>query len=136
MVVVDASVVLRWFVQQEGHEQAVGWLRSFVSEPDLLVAPDLLRFEVHGALARLTPKRDPGWARRNFERFDRFGVRTLSTDAKLFDRALALSAELRIAGYDAIYVAHAEALGVPWLTADGRVLRRMAKDPRVQALLR
>jgi predicted nucleic acid-binding protein len=60
----------------------------------------------------------------------------VSTDAKLFDRALALSAELRIAGYDAVYVAHAEALGVPWLTADRRVLRRLAKDARVQALTR
>ena len=136
MVVVDASVVLRWFVVQEGHQQAVDWLRRFVLDPDLLVAPDLLRFEVHGALARLTPKRDAGWARRSFERFDRFGIRTVSTDGKLFDRALALSAELRIAGYDAVYVAHAEALRVPWLTADRRVLRRLGKDARVQALVR
>ena len=136
MVVVDASVVLRWFVEQEGHEQAVGWLRRFVADPELLVAPDLLRFEVHGALARLTPKRDPDWARRSFERFDRLGIRMLSTDAKLFDRALALSAELRIAGYDAVYIAHAEALKLPWLTADRRVLRRLGRDARVQALLR
>ena len=136
MVVVDASVVLRWFVEQDGHEQAVDWLRRFVADPKLLVAPDLLRFEVHGALSRLTPKRDPGWARRSFERFNRIGIRTLISDAKLFDRALALSAELRIAGYDALYIAHAEALGVPWLTADRRVLRRLAKDARVQALTR
>lgn len=136
MVVVDASVVLRWFVEQEGHEEATSWLRRFVVDPELLVAPDLLRFEVHGALARLTPKRDPGWARRSFERFDRVGIRALSTDRKLFDRALALSAELRIAGYDAVYIAHAEALGVPWLTADRRVLRRLGKDARVQALVR
>lgn len=136
MVVVDASVVLRWFVEQEGHEQAAAWLRRFVDEPELLVGPDLLRFEVHGALARLTPRRDPGWARRSFERFDRFGLRTVSTDRKLFDRALSLSVELRIAGYDAVYIAHAEALGVPWLTADRRVLRRLGKDPRLQPLVR
>ena len=37
MVVVDASVVLRWFVEQEGHQQAVDWLRRFVLDPDLLV---------------------------------------------------------------------------------------------------
>ncbi len=136
MVVVDASVVLRWFVQQDGHEQAAHWLHRFVTDPALLIAPDLLRFEVHGALARLTPKRDPSWARRSFQRFDRIGIRMVSTDAKLFDRALALSAELRIGGYDAVYVAHAEALGVPWLTADRRVLRRLAKDARVQSLTR
>lgn len=136
MVVVDASVVLRWFVQQDGHEQAVQWLHRFVTDPALLIAPDLLRFEVHGALARLTPKRDPGWARRSFQRFDRIGIRMVNTDATLFDRALALSAELRIGGCDAVYVAHAEALGVPWLTGDRRVLRRLAKDARVQSLTR
>ena len=58
----------------------------------------------------------------------------LSTDRKLFDRALELSFELRIAGYDAVYVAHAEALGCPWLTADRRILRRLGKDSRIRAL--
>lgn len=134
MVVVDASVVLRWFVQQKGFEAAEAWLERFIADPDLLVAPDLLRFEVHGAMARLNPRRDPGWSRRSFQRFERLGLRLMSSDRALFDRALELSAELRIAGYDALYVAHAEALGVPWLTADQRVLRRLAKDPRVKAL--
>ncbi len=134
MVVVDASVVLRWFAEQDGHEQALDWLARFVVNPDLLVAPDLLRFEVHGGLARISPKRDPGWARRSFERFDRLGIRMLSTDGTLFDRALALSAQLRLAGYDAVYIAHAEALKARWLTADRRVLRRLGKDARVQAL--
>jgi predicted nucleic acid-binding protein len=134
MVVVDASVVLRWFVRQDGHEAAEKWLRRFIADPDLLVAPDLLRFEVHGAMARLSPRRDPGWSQRSFERFNRLGLRMLSTDLTLFDRALQLSRQLKIAGYDALYVAHAEALGVPWLTADQRVLRRLRKDARVEAL--
>jgi predicted nucleic acid-binding protein len=134
MVLVDASVVLRWFVQQQGFEAAEAWLRRFIADPDLLLAPDLLRFEVHGGLARLSPRRDPGWSRRSFQRFERLGLRMLSTDAVLFDRALELAAELHIAGYDALYIAHAEALGVPWLTADQRILGRLAKAPRVRAL--
>jgi predicted nucleic acid-binding protein len=134
MVVVDASVVLRWFVRQDGYEAAEDWLRRFIANPSLLVAPDLLRFEVHGAMARLGPRRDPAWSHRSFERFNRLGLRMLSTDLALFDRALTLARELSIAGYDALYVAHAEALGVPWLTADARILRRLAKDKRVRAL--
>jgi predicted nucleic acid-binding protein len=133
-VVVDASVVLRWFVEQEGHERATDWLRRFVTDPEILVAPDLLRFEVHGALARLMPRRDFDWAQRSFDRFNRLGIRMLSTDARVFARALEISAEEHIAGYDAVYVAHAEALKVVWLTADRRVLRRLGKDPRIQAL--
>jgi predicted nucleic acid-binding protein len=104
MVVVDASVVVRWFVDQDGHQVARSWFARFVDDADLLIAPDLLRFEVHGALARLAPKKDQMWSRRAFDRFERLGLRMLSTDAKLFDRALQLSNELGVAGYEAVYI--------------------------------
>lgn len=133
-VLLDASVVLRWFVQQPGHEAAAVWLRRFVAEPNLFVAPDLLRMEVYGGLCRLQPARDPEWAPRCFERLDRLGLRTLPTTQPLFERGMALSRELKVGGYDALYLAHAESLGVRWLTADERALRRLAGDPRILAL--
>ena len=58
-VLVDASVVLRWFVDQPGHEDAAVWLRRLRSEPDILIAPDVLRMETFGGLCRLQPRRDP-----------------------------------------------------------------------------
>jgi predicted nucleic acid-binding protein len=125
---------LRWFVDQSGSEAAINWLRRFVDDPELFVAPDLLRFEVYGGLARLQPRRDPLWAARAFSRFDRLGIRTLPTSIELFDRALDISRELAVAGYDALYLAHAESLNIAWLTADQRVLRRLQGDKRVQAL--
>ena len=75
--VLDASVALRWFVHQPGSEAAAAWLRRLVDDPDLLVAPDLLRFEVFGGLSRLQPRQEKGWAARCFMRFDRLGVRSL-----------------------------------------------------------
>lgn len=133
-VLVDASVVLRWFVEQPGGDEALAWLQRSVAEPDLMCAPDLLRFEVHGALARLQPRRDPAWATRCFDRFDRLGLRTLPTTRALFARAFELSRTLSVGGYDAVYLAHAEDLGVPWLTADEKALRRLVGDPRVMPL--
>jgi predicted nucleic acid-binding protein len=135
-VVIDASVALRWFVAQSHHEAAERWLNRFVSDPGVFVAPDLFRFEVFGGLARLQPPRDPSWAPRCFANLDRLGIRTLPTTMELFQRALALSRELRIGGYDAVYLAHAESLRVPWLTADERALRRLRNDPRVLPLER
>ncbi len=134
MVVLDASVAVRWFVDQPGAEAAADWLTAFVDDPDLFVVPDLFRFEVFGALARLQPSREPGWAQRCFDRMGRLGIRAIPTDQTLLDRAFVLSRELRVAGYDAVYLAHAEALAIPWLTADERTLRRLAGDPRVAAL--
>jgi predicted nucleic acid-binding protein len=133
-LVLDASVALRWFVDQSDSEAAAKWLWRFVDDPELFVAPDLLRFEVYGGLARLQPRRDPLWAARAFNRFDRLGIRTLPTSIELFERGLNISRELAVAGYDALYLAHAESLSIPWLTADQRVLRRLQGDKRVQAI--
>lgn len=133
-VVVDASVVLRWFVTQPGHDDAATWLAALVDDPDLLVGTDLLRFEVFGGLCRLQPPRNPEWAFRSFERFERLGIRTLPTTLDVFERAAHLSRTMRLAGYDAVYLAHAEALGARWLTADRKAIRRLGADPRVKPL--
>lgn len=135
MHVVDASVVLRWFVDQEpGGTEAVAWLERLAEDGDLLVGPDLLRFEVLGALARLQAPRDPEWAGQALGRFERLGLRLLPTDEEIALRALELSRELRIGGYDAVYLAHAESLETSWLTADQRALRRLDGDPRVMSV--
>ena len=131
---VDASVVVRWFVPQEGHEAAKDWLRRLAQDPLLLVAPDLLRFEVFGVLARLQPRKDKDWAGRCFGRFDALGLRTLPTSMPIFDRALVLARTLSLSGWDALYLAHAEALGTAWLTSDRKALKRLAGDPRILAL--
>ena len=133
-VVVDASVALRWFVDQPGHEDAAAWLRRLRSEPDILIAPDVLRMETFGGLCRLQPRRDPTWAGRCFARFDRLGIRTVPTTMPLFQRGAALARELGVGGYDAIYLAHAESMKMRWLTADQKALRRLRGDPRVLAL--
>ena len=40
--VVDASVAIKWFIEEELHEQAL----SLFDQPDALVAPDLICMEI------------------------------------------------------------------------------------------
>jgi predicted nucleic acid-binding protein len=135
-LIVDTSVVVRWFVHQEpGGQEAADWLRRLAAEPDLLVAPDVLRLEVYGALARLQVGEGTDWAGARLDRFVRLGLRILPTTSDLMRRGFALCRELSVAGYDALYLAHAESLGTAWLTADARVLRRLPHDRRVRALV-
>ena len=135
-VVVDSSVVLRWFTDQEpGSVEAGRWLERWTEDASLLVAPDILRFEVLGGLARLQQTKDTGWAARAFGRFERLGLRLLPTDTDVALLALRRSRELRVGGWDAVYLAHAESLGITWLTADQRILRRLPGDRRLEALI-
>lgn len=135
-VVLDASVVIGWFAEQPHSAAAEPWLIEVARAPERVVAPDLLWFEVHGALARLAGRGARGrtWARDAFVRFERLAIDRISTDGARFARAMVLATELRIGGWDAIYLAHAEAEGVPWLTADGRIAKRLPKDPRIAPL--
>ena len=134
LYVVDASVVVRWFVEQPGFEAAIDWLHRYAENADLLVAPDLLMFEVAGALAKLQPKRHPAWAAQCFQRFLRLGLRQLPTTPPLVERAFHLARSVPMGGYAAIYLAHAESLRIAWLTADERILRRLQGDPRIRGL--
>lgn len=134
IAVLDASVAVRWFTDQPGHEAAAEWLRGFTRGDHDFVGPELLWLEVLGGLARLQRGREAGWAERSYRRFDRLGVRSARTTLDLCTRALDLSRTLALGGYDAVYLAHAERLGVPWLTADERALRRLEGDSRVLPL--
>jgi predicted nucleic acid-binding protein len=133
-VVLDASVVVGWFTAQPHSRAAEPWLHALVRDPRSIGVPDLLSFELLGALARVGARQPEGWSRRAYERFLALPLRPLATTRAIAGRALELSATLRIAGWDAVYLAHAEAAGVPWLTADRKVVRRLRGDARLAPL--
>jgi len=136
MYLLDASVAVRWFAKQPGYEAAEAWLVRYVDDSDLFVAPDLIRFEVCGALARLQQRGDKKWCKDSVDRFFSLGIHTLPTTTDLFNRAIDLAREIPMGSYDAIYLAHAEDLGIPWLTGDERALRRFDGDKHVHPMLR
>lgn len=84
------------------------------------VAPEHLRVEVfHGIRGRLLgSKMDLAAARRAVSRLGRVAITTVTTK-HLLDRMWELRANL--SGYDAAYVAAAEHLGLPLVTADQRL---------------
>jgi len=132
--ILDTSIAVQWFVDQGDGPAALAWLRRLASNSELFVAPDLMQFEMAGALAKRQPRRDLEWAGRCFDRFQRLGIPLLPTTRSLFHHAMSLARQVPMGGYDAIYLAHAETLGIPWLTADQKMLRRFQNDPRVRAV--
>lgn len=120
---VDASVAFKWFVPEEGDEQALALLDGM--EP--LWAPDLALIELGNALAgRLRPLPN-GYqvAAAALERLPTLYSR-LFPSAPLVPRALELSFELRHPIYDCIYLAMVEREDVKLVTADGRFMRAIA----------
>jgi predicted nucleic acid-binding protein len=116
--VVDASVLVEFLVGGEHHAAA----RLVVMSGHWLWAPMLIDAEVGQTLRRKVRRGEisPTEAREAFDRLPGLRLQRIPPDA-LVERAWQLRENVTF--YDALYVALAEALGVPLLTCDQHLAR-------------
>lgn len=115
-LVIDASVALKWVMDEDGSEEAQLLLGG---EP--LVAPDLMLLECANVLA-LRVRRTlltPDQAAAKLDALLAAPVREVPSRPHLL-RAQALAMELGQSAYDSLYLAVALAEGAVFVTADGR----------------
>lgn len=121
-LVIDASVAIHWYLGSEHAEAALALLDHDVS----LLAPDLLPAEVGNTLVKYVAGGDiaqddaPAILSGIQAAITRF-----TAMASLHDRALALALELRHPIYDCYYLALALREGVPFVTLDQRLKRKL-----------
>lgn len=122
--VIDASVVLKWIFPEEDHELA----RGFKRQP--LIAPDLLMSEcVNAVWRRAGPEQmSPGQVDEALMLISRFGIE-LHPSRELVRRAGAIAFALNHPAYDCFYLALAEREGCELLTADSRLVAKLAEKP-------
>ncbi len=136
MIVLDASIAVKWYVKEKGSDEA-GSLLAGEQRP---VAPELIRAEVVAALCnqhRLYGKPKEfisslcgRWTRDLQEMSLR-----LFENAPMMEPAWNIALAFQHSIYDCIYLALAEQLGVPLVTADDAFLRKVKpKFPRIQLL--
>lgn len=127
-MIVDASVALKWIVPEIDSDRAVALL-----EAESLSAPSLVLVEVANALWKIAQR---GGLRSDVD----FGpeINALSRLVKLVDhphlaaRALELAIELQHPVYDCLYLALAEEEDDVLVTADLKLLARLAGTPHEQ----
>jgi predicted nucleic acid-binding protein len=122
--VIDASVAVKWVVE-ESHSDKASLLLAY----DTLHAPDHWQTEAVNVLWAKLVRRDL----RMVDAEARMAVLLRapivgSPIAGLMARAFAISAARRITIYDSLYVALAEKLNVPLVTADRKLIRSLAFD--------
>jgi predicted nucleic acid-binding protein len=126
--IVDASVAVKWVVNERGSEQARLLSRA------RLEAPDLLLIECANILWKKVRVRD-------LTRTDaaarlvllRQAPVTLADSRSLLETALELSFDLRHPVYDCVYLALALRRDVPLVTADERLVTATRKPSRLAA---
>ncbi|RLB27883.1 MAG: hypothetical protein DRH11_18030 [Deltaproteobacteria bacterium] len=114
--VIDASVAVRWFLEDEVHPNADSVLERVIAEPILFAVPELFAFEVFSVLQRLHPAGLKIFRKGILPLLQGGVFRQPMTEA-LATRANRF-VKLGLMGYDACYAALARDLKGTWLTFD------------------
>lgn len=124
--VVDASLVVKWFVPEVHSASARKWLDA----PHDYIAPDLVFPEVGNALWKKVRKGElsPADAQSLASDLSVVGVEAISMRALVAD-AHALALRTGITVYDATYLTLAVRLETQVITGDDRFARKLAEHP-------
>ena len=119
MIVVDTSVVLKWFVPEEGSLSALALLGR------VMIAPDLLQAELGNVLAKKVRRRELAveQARSAFSAAP--DLLSLLPMGAWADDAFAMSLELVHEIYDCYFLAVARAHDAVLVTADGKFANKV-----------
>lgn len=133
LFVIDASVVVKWFVPEVHTDAARRWLASSHE----YVSPDLLFPEAGNAIWKKVRRGEltAGEGQRLVGDLSGVAVEAIATRGLLSDaHALAVGTGLTV--YDATYVALAVRLETQVITADDRLKRTLASYPLIAAFVR
>jgi predicted nucleic acid-binding protein len=123
--VVDASVAVKWVIEEE-HSARAALLLAF----DACHAPDQWQAEAVNVLWSKVFHGDLSAADAEERMIVLLRAPVIATPiAGLMPRAFAIAVAHTVTIYDALYVALAEARDIPLVTADERLIRRLAGNP-------
>jgi|SRR5579871_1068343 len=121
--VVDASVAIKWFVDEPGRGSALEILQKLIAKPDRFFVPELFYFELAHVLKKVLPV---GPREQHL-----FGQLLLLPIGRMpMNNHLFLGTQkfqsLGLSGYDAAYVALAEIVSGSWVTYDEKAHAKIA----------
>ena len=124
--VVDASVLVKWFLYQQevDRDRALALRELHVSRRSTIFIPQLALLEVLNAV-RFAPKAKEEDGEAALETLRDLHLETTSPDFDLLCKGKAIAWAYKITIYDALYVALAEQVGYPLITADEVMVKKL-----------
>lgn len=125
--VVDASIAIKLFIDQEGSEQAEALFAKLHTEPATeLYVPELFYAECANVLWQYVRRANypAAEAKASLLRLKGLALQTVAIP-ELVSEALDIAIAQAISAYDACYVELSERLRVPFVTADSKLIRSL-----------
>ncbi|MBO3832770.1 MAG: type II toxin-antitoxin system VapC family toxin [Candidatus Brockarchaeota archaeon] len=127
LAVVDASIVVKWFVEEEGSEKALEVRDRYVEGEMKLIAPEILVFEVLNALyyKKLFSEAD---MEEVSEALDSYSFNLYSLKGRYMKKTIEVAFENAITIYDASYVSLAIMKSTYLYTADRKLIDGLREE--------
>ena len=126
-IVIDTSVAVKWFLDEDGSEAARGLLRKYQKQEVDLLAPDIIVLELTNAL-----KWGGGFKVSEVEScinyFYELQIELERLESGLLTRAIVYLKYPKLAIYDSVFMALAESEGMKLITADEQHHKREYYD--------
>jgi predicted nucleic acid-binding protein len=124
--VVDASILVKWFLHQQeaDRDRALALRELHVSGRSTIFIPQLALLEVLNAV-RFALKAKEEDAELALEALQDLHLETKPSEFALMRKSNAIAWAYKITIYDAVYVALAEQVGYPLITADEVMIRKL-----------
>ena len=124
--VVDASVLVKWFLHQQeaNRDRALALRNLHISGRSTIFIPQLALLEVLNAI-RFSPKAKEEDSETALEALQDLHLETRPPEFDVLRKANAIAWAYKITIYDALYVALAEQVGYPLVTADEAMIKKL-----------
>jgi predicted nucleic acid-binding protein len=133
-LVVDASVVVKWFLPEQHSDEALLIREGFVDGTYQLIAPDLVLSELANVLWKRRELIDEAASLDIIRDLLALGIALVPSE-QLIMRAYRLARQHDRTVYDSLYLALAESRNCPLVTADMRLYHAVAEAlPYLQSL--
>ncbi len=124
IIIVDASVVIKWFNIEKNTDKAVLLKEKFLKQKILLCAPSLLFYEVANAL-RYNPEFGELDVKKAIENLEDIQLKIFNYE-KWFSQAIKIAFQYGITIYDSSYIGLGFSLNAPIITADEKLVKKVA----------
>lgn len=125
MVVIDASVVYKWFAQEEsGSERALKILDNHILGKENIIAPSILLYEIANALVtkvKITIREIKAYIKKLKET----RIQIVEFDYNLIEKAAEFAGKYRMSVYDAAYAVLAKEKKCSLITADEKFVETL-----------
>ena len=125
-LVIDASVALKWFVE-ENHSNLALKVLDYLTEKALPIVPSLFFYEIANVL-RYKPEFGIKDIQEVLSALTRFGFLVVPLENALYDQTIELAFQYGITIYDASYIAISSKKNCEFVTADEKLFGKLAGE--------